>query len=110
MALRLPRWLHRHRAPAGRHALALPATGTAQTLVEPAPTPAPVAPTPAETAHSPATTVIPASAPVPPTEDRIGSAVGLGFADGASVELDSDDPRVRTFRAAAAALLDTPRG
>jgi hypothetical protein len=32
--------------------------------------------------------------------------VGLGFADGASVELHPDDPRVTSFRAAAAALLD----
>lgn len=35
-------------------------------------------------------------------------AVTLGFSDGASVELDPDDPRVRTFRAAADALLDAP--
>ena len=34
--------------------------------------------------------------------------VGLVFADGASVELDADDPRVRTFRAVAAALFDPP--
>ena len=34
------------------------------------------------------------------------AAVGLVFSDGASVELEPDDPRVRTFRAAAAALLD----
>jgi alpha-ketoglutarate-dependent taurine dioxygenase len=36
------------------------------------------------------------------------AAVTLGFADGASIELAADDPRVRTFRAAAAALLDAP--
>ena len=36
------------------------------------------------------------------------SAVTLGFSDGASVALSDDDPRVRTFRAAAAALLDAP--
>jgi hypothetical protein len=41
----------------------------------------------------------PVPAPLPPT-------VGLVFADGESVELDEDDPRVRTFRAAAAALLE----
>jgi hypothetical protein len=34
--------------------------------------------------------------------------VGLVFADGASVELAADDPRVRTFRAAAAALVEPP--
>jgi hypothetical protein len=33
-------------------------------------------------------------------------AVGLVFADGDSVQLAEDDPRVRTFRAAAAALLE----
>jgi hypothetical protein len=38
-------------------------------------------------------------APVPAT-------VGLVFADGDSVQLAEDDPRVRTFRAAAAALLE----
>lgn len=37
-----------------------------------------------------------------------GRSVTLGFADGASVALQDDDPRVRTFRAAAAALLDAP--
>jgi hypothetical protein len=34
--------------------------------------------------------------------------VGLVFADGDSVQLADDDPRVRTFRAAAAALLEQP--
>jgi hypothetical protein len=40
--------------------------------------------------------------------DAANSSVTLGFADGASVALGDDDPRVRTFRAAAAALLDAP--
>jgi hypothetical protein len=35
-------------------------------------------------------------------------AVGLVFSDGASVELDADDPRVHTFRAAASALTEPP--
>lgn len=48
----------------------------------------------------------PADAPVRGAD----APVTLGFADGASVELAADDPRVRTFRAAAAALLDAPRG
>jgi hypothetical protein len=43
------------------------------------------------------------------SEVHASSAVSLGFADGAQVDLDQDDPRVRTFRAAAAALLETPR-
>jgi hypothetical protein len=43
------------------------------------------------------------------TEQPVGGPVLLGFADGAHVELDADDPRVRTFRAAAAALLESPR-
>jgi hypothetical protein len=37
------------------------------------------------------------------------AGVALGFADGASVELHPDDPRVTSFRAAAAALLDAPK-
>lgn len=44
-------------------------------------------------------------------QDRLqahDAAVTLGFADGASVELEADDPRVRTFRAAADALLEGP--
>ena len=48
---------------------------------------------------------VPAEPAVPELAARF-SSVGLVFADGASVELDRDDPRVRTFRAAAAALLE----
>jgi hypothetical protein len=50
--------------------------------------------------ESPGSDATPWDAPV--------AAVGLVFADGASVELEADDPRVSTFRAAAAALLDPP--
>jgi hypothetical protein len=35
-------------------------------------------------------------------------AVGLGFTDGAAVELAQDDPRAASLRAAAAALLEHP--
>ncbi len=38
--------------------------------------------------------------------DPHAPGVLLGFADGGSFELAADDPRVRTFRAAAAALLE----
>ena len=41
-----------------------------------------------------------------PVLDAVPPAVGLVFADGDSVQLAEDDPRVRTFRAAAAALLE----
>ena len=48
----------------------------------------------------------------PGTEQDLWGAtvagVGLVFADGASVALHADDPRVHTFQAAAAALLDPP--
>jgi hypothetical protein len=45
---------------------------------------------------------------VVPVPVATAAGVGLVFADGASVELDADDPRVRTFRAAAAALMEPP--
>jgi hypothetical protein len=48
----------------------------------------------------------PPAAAEPATQESPSTAVGLVFADGASVELAADDPRVRTFRAAAAAVLD----
>jgi hypothetical protein len=57
----------------------------------------------------------PGSAEVPPGADHQVlstpdvAGVALGFADGASVELHPDDPRVTSFRAAAAALLDAPK-
>ena len=58
-------------------------------------------PPPAREASSAVLDVVsPLSAPAP------AAGVGLGFADGASVELHPDDPRVTSFRAAAAALLD----
>jgi hypothetical protein len=45
---------------------------------------------------------------VAPDPVATSAGVGLVFADGASVQLDPDDPRVRTFRAAAAALMEPP--
>lgn len=56
---------------------------------------------------APAEVLVPAVAPAPTAVSP--APVTLGFADGAQVDLDADDPRVRTFRAAAAALLETPR-
>jgi hypothetical protein len=55
----------------------------------------------------------PVAAPVAPpvrldVPDAATAGVALVFADGALVELDADDPRVRTFRAAAAALIEPP--
>jgi hypothetical protein len=95
MGLRLFGWRHRGSAPAGRHARVLPVVtvpGAAASLVGSA-------------VRDPLVTGSglvepePAAVPVPP-------AVGLVFADGDSVQLAADDPRVRTFRAAAAALLE----
>ena len=64
----------------------------------------PVAPQP----EAASTAVLPvADQQVPSATDA--AAVALGFADGASVELHPDDPRVTIFRAAAAALLDAPK-
>ena len=51
----------------------------------------------------------PGPAPAPPTAGAV-PAVSLGFADGALVDLPADDPRVRTFAAAAAAMLEPHRG
>jgi hypothetical protein len=62
---------------------------------------APSAPGPGEALDPPDAAATAPDSPAPVT---------LGFADGAQVDLDADDPRVRTFRAAAAALLETPRG
>jgi hypothetical protein len=45
---------------------------------------------------------------VPTLWPDVAPTVGLVFADGDSVELADDDPRVRTFGAAAAALLEQP--
>jgi len=91
MGLRLARWWHRGSAPAGRHVRVMPAPsvpGAASSLVSS------VSLDPAVTGLAPATSA--------------AGGVGLVFADGASVELAADDPRVRTFRAAAAALVQPP--
>jgi hypothetical protein len=135
MGLRL---LRRGSAPAGRHSRAVPGPivpGAAAALVAAADhweDSAPQAPAYAESAADATAPIVPVvaipvapvllevhSAPpsVPVVEPTVASAaasaspapVTLGFADGAQVDLDADDPRVRTFRAAAAALLETPR-
>ena len=90
--MRLLRWPRRRPEPVGRHARPLTGVavpGAAASLVSSAATVESVLAETSERAH-----------PSP--------AVTLGFSDGASVELDADDPRVRTFRAAADALLDAP--
>lgn len=114
--MRLFGWWRRSPAPrAGRHTRALPAptvpgaaaglvSATAEALSGPEAAPAAPGPDP-----QPVEVPAPPSAQEPRHEDR-ASSVTLGFADGASVALADDDPRVRTFRAAAAALLDQPRG
>ena len=116
MGLRLVRWWNRGSAPAGRHVRVMPAAsvpGAASTLVsslslDPLVTGvAPVLPDP----HVPPRLPTPErpsrrlSCPASPGGDGGGRLV---FADGARVELDADDPRVRTFRAAAAALIEPP--
>lgn len=88
--MRLLRWPHRRPEPVGRHSRPLAGVavpGAAATLVS-------------ATAESALADAAVREAPSP--------AVTLGFSDGASVALDADDPRVRTFAAAADALLDAP--
>jgi hypothetical protein len=57
-------------------------------------------------AWAPAPPAVPDAPVLPLPVVAIEPTVGLVFADGDSVQLDHVDPRVRTFRAAAAALLD----
>ena len=105
MGMRLPRLRRRDPVPSGRHARIMPAVsvpGAAATLVgsatlDPTVTGAWLPPAMPEAPEAPA--------PPPPGVPTVPT-VGLVFADGDSVQLDHDDPRVRTFRAAAAALLD----
>jgi hypothetical protein len=54
----------------------------------------------------------PASAAVPPevASPPVASLVTLGFADGGSVVLAPDDPRIPTFRAAVEAVLAASDG
>ena len=116
MSPRRLRWWHRHEPAAGRHVRVLPVVGVpgaAATLVSSAS----LDPRLTEAGVLGGAPVGPAILPEP---DRRGerddlvapvagmSSVGLVFADGASVELDPADPRVRTFRAAVAALLEAP--
>ena len=118
MGLRLARWWNRGSAPAGRHARVMPAAsvpGAASTLVssvslDPLVTGvAPVPPGQSVQPQPPEQAAVPAAPPVArQVPDAATAAVALVFADGARVELDADDPRVRTFRAAAAALIEPP--
>ena len=88
----LLRWPRRRPEPVGRHSRPLTGVGVPGAAAALVSTTAVV-----ETVRAEAAVREPSSHPVT-----------LGFADGASVELDPDDPRVRTFRAAADALLDAP--
>ena len=99
--MRLLRWPRRRTEPVGRHSRVLTGVsmpGAAASLVSSTVT--------AESVVAEAEEVAASSRSV---TDSGEPAVTLGFADGASVALEADDPRVRTFRAAAAALLDAPR-
>ncbi len=103
MGLRLFGWWHRGSAPVGRHARVLPVVtvpGAAASLVGSA-------------VRDPLVTGAGLPAPRAAGAEKVASVepspvsvVGLVFADGESVQLAEDDPRVRTFRAAAAALLE----
>ena len=104
MGLRLFGWRHRGSAPVGRHARVRPVVtvpGAAASLVGSAMR------DPLVTGHG---TRDQDQGEVPDDRARpplaAPPAVGLVFADGDSVQLAEDDPRVRTFRAAAAALLE----
>jgi len=120
MGLRLARWWNRGSASAGRHVRVMPAAsvpGAASTLVssvslDPAVTGlAPVLPIPAAVLAEPQEAGTTSGEQLAMPDQMVTVAgVGLVFADGASVELDADDPRVRTFRAAAAALMEPPVG
>ena len=96
--MRLLRWPRRRTEPVGRHSRVLTGVsmpGAAASLVSSTVT--------AESVVAEAEEVAACSRSV---TDAGEPAVTLGFA---SVALEPDDPRVRTFRAAAAALLDAPR-
>jgi len=104
MGMRLFGWWHRGTAPAGRHARVLPVVtvpGAAASIVGSA------VRDPLVTGRGLAQPE-PVEAPAVRAQvlDAVPPAVGLVFADGDSVQLAEDDPRVRTFRAAAAALLE----
>ena len=119
MGLRLARWWNRGGASAGRHVRVMPAAsvpGAASTLVSSVsldPIVTGVGPVLPEV-HPPTQPAAPldpvAALPAMPVVREVSDVptggVALVFADGARVELDADDPRVRTFRAAAAALIE----
>jgi hypothetical protein len=102
--MRLFGWWHRGAAPAGRHARVLPVVtvpGAAASIVGSA------LRDPLVTGRGlPEQEPFEAPAPPAPRPEAAPTAVGLVFADGDSVQLAEDDPRVRTFRAAAEALLE----
>jgi hypothetical protein len=135
MGLRL---LRRSPAPAGRHTRAVPGPlvpGAAAALVAAAEVwdrpvgtayaedaleaTAPLPPVPSilvapvllEVPAAPVPAAVPTADPLvePAAAASATAPVSLGFADGARIDLEADDPRVRTFRAAAAALLEHPR-
>jgi hypothetical protein len=113
--------------PVGRHSRVLPlpsvpgaaaalvtTTGTAGVVQADAETAAPSETTAPSETPAPVLAAEPAEPPAPapgaePAEPVASSAVTLGFADGGTLALDPDDPRVRTFQAAAQALLEEPR-
>jgi hypothetical protein len=89
-----------------------PLEATAPLTAIPAIPAIPVAPVLLEVPTAPAVPVAPPAAQPPveaPAAAPASAPVSLGFADGARIDLEADDPRVRTFRAAAAALLEAPR-
>jgi hypothetical protein len=105
MRLRLPRWKRRTAIPSGRHAQGpapLARAGAGASLVAGVMWDAERRPDSAghDVRPDPAA---PADAPNGPVAR--GSAVALGFTDGASVELDADHPLAAPLHAAAAAVL-----
>lgn len=105
--MRLLHWPARRPEPVGRHSRVLTGVsmpGAAASLVAATVTADSIVAVAQQAALERSAPAIPS---LSVTRDPI-SSVTLGFADGASVALPGDDPRVRTFRAAAAALLDAP--
>ena len=103
--LRLPRWLRRTTAPAGRHVSRVPMSsgaGAAMTLMNGAADRA-TALVPEGTVTTAVLDVPLDIAPTPATEHDV--PVSLEFADGARMELEASDPRVEAFLSAAAAVV-----
>jgi hypothetical protein len=118
----------RRQRPTGRHArpvyptgpsaaatLVVVAAGAAAASSAPTSTPSPsaapaplLAPAPAEPDPASPEVLVPLAVPGLGEVATTTGAVGLGFTDGAAVELAQDDPRAASLRAAAAALLEHP--